>query len=51
MLAFVSIVHALTCVFIVLFILLQDPKGGVLGSLGGGTGGSLFLAPRELRPF
>lgn len=43
MVYFVSIVHALTCVFVVLFILLQDPKGGVLGVLGGGGGSkSLF---------
>ena len=33
-------VHILACVFIVIFILLQDPKGGVLGRLGGGGGGS-----------
>ena len=38
-----SIVHILACIFIVLFILLQDPKGGVLGVLGGGGGSkSLF---------
>lgn len=42
MLYFISIVHILTCVFIVLFILLQDPKGGVLGNLGGGGSKSLF---------
>ena len=43
MLYFISIIHILTCVFIVLFILLQDPKGGVLGNLGGGGGSkSLF---------
>ena len=39
----ISLVHALTCIFIVIFILLQDPKGGVLGSLGGGAASrSLF---------
>ena len=43
MLYFISLIHALTCVFIVIFILLQDPKGGVLGNLGGGGGSkSLF---------
>ena len=43
MLSFISVIHILTCVFIVLFVLLQDPKGGVLGNLGGGAGGkSLF---------
>lgn len=44
MIYFVSIIHALTCIFIVLFILLQDPKGGVLGSLGGGGSKSFFGA-------
>ncbi len=40
-----SIIHILTCIFVVIFILLQDPKGGVLGALGGGTGSkSLFGA-------
>ena len=42
MVYFISIIHALTCVFIVIFILLQDPKGGVLGNLGGGGSKSLF---------
>ncbi len=38
-----SIIHLLTCIFVVIFILLQDPKGGVLGTLGGGGGSkSLF---------
>ena len=42
----ISIVHALTCVLIVVFILLQHPKGGgILGALGGGAGGkALFSA-------
>lgn len=44
MVYFVSIIHALTCIFIVLFILLQDPKGGVLGSLGGGGSKAFFGA-------
>ena len=40
-----SIIHVLACVFVVIFILLQDPKGGVLGALGGGGGSkSLFGA-------
>ncbi|MCZ0931752.1 MAG: preprotein translocase subunit SecG [Oligoflexia bacterium] len=50
MIYFVSIVHALTCIFIVLFILLQDPKGGVLGSLGGGGGGKSLLGS-DASPF
>ena len=44
MIDFISTIHALTCIFIVLFILLQDPKGGVLGSLGGGGSKSFFGA-------
>ena len=50
MIYFVSIIHALTCVFVVLFILLQDPKGGVLGSLGGG-GGKSFFGSEGASPF
>ena len=40
----ISIIHIITCVLIVVFILLQNPKGGgVLGSLGGSMGSqSLF---------
>ena len=51
MVYFISIVHALTCIFIVLFILLQDPKGGVLGSLGGGSGGKSFFGSEGASPF
>lgn len=40
----VSIIHMLTCIFVVIFILLQDPKGGVLGALGGGGSKSFFGA-------
>lgn len=42
----ISLVHAITCILIVLFILLQHPKGGgILGVLGGGGGSkSLFSA-------
>ena len=43
MIGFVSFIHALTCIFVVIFILLQDPKGGVLGALGGGGGGKAFF--------
>ena len=50
MIYFISIVHALTCIFIVLFILLQDPKGGVLGSLGGG-GSKSFFGSEGASPF
>ncbi len=50
MIYLISIIHALTCIFIVLFILLQDPKGGVLGSLGGG-GGKSFFGSEGASPF
>lgn len=44
MLSFVSVIHAFTCVFIIVFILLQNPKGGsVLGNLGGGGGGQALF--------
>ena len=49
MIYFVSVIHALTCIFIVLFILLQDPKGGVLGSLGGGS--KSFFGSEGASPF
>ena len=51
MIYFISIIHALTCVFIVLFILLQDPKGGVLGSLGGGGSSKSFFGSEGASPF
>lgn len=42
----ISLVHATACILIVVFILLQHPKGGgILGALGGGMGSkSLFSA-------
>ena len=51
MVYFVSIIHALTCIFIVIFILLQDPKGGVLGTLGGGGGSKSFFGSDGASPF
>ena len=51
MIYFVSIIHALTCIFVVLFILLQDPKGGVLGSLGGGGASKSFFGSEGASPF
>jgi len=51
MIAFVSIIHALACLFIVIFILLQDPKGGVLGTLGGGGGSRSFFGSEGASPF
>ncbi len=52
MFLFISILHILTCLFLILFIMLQNPKGGALGVFGGqsssksvfaSTGGSDFL--------
>ncbi|MDE0150956.1 MAG: preprotein translocase subunit SecG [Bdellovibrionales bacterium] len=52
MLEFVATIHIITCVILVGFVLLQNPKGGALGILGGqsgsksvfsGTGASDFL--------
>ena len=45
MFTFLAIVHIVVSVFMVVFILLQDPKGGsggALGMLGGGSSKSLF---------
>ena len=45
MFTFLAIVHVVVSVFMILFILLQDPKGGsggALGMLGGGSSKSLF---------
>ena len=50
MIYFISLIHVLTCLFIVLFVLLQDPKGGVLGSIGGG-GGRAFFGAEGASPF
>lgn len=52
MLVFVATIHIITCVILVGFVLMQNPKGGALGILGGqggsksvfsGTGASDFL--------
>ena len=51
MIAFVSVIHVMTCVFVVLFILLQDPKGGVLGTLGGGGASKAFFGSGGASPF
>ena len=39
MVAFLTIIHALTCVFLVISILLQSSKGGGLAGMFGGGGG------------
>ena len=50
--AFVATLHSITCIVLVGFVLMQNPKGGTLGILGGqgasksvfsGTGASDFL--------
>ena len=51
MISLVSLVHALTCIFVVIFILLQDPKGGVLGTLGGGSGAKNFFGAEGASSF
>lgn len=43
MLTFVAIIHTLIAIGLVLFVLLQDPKGGAAGVFGGGGGGSNSL--------
>lgn len=52
MLVLVATIHIITCVILVVFVLLQNPKSGALGMLGGqggsksvfsGTGASDFL--------
>ncbi len=43
MLTFVAIVHVIIALGLVLFVLLQDPKGGAAGVFGGGGGGSNSL--------
>ena len=42
----ISVIHACTCVLVVIFILLQNPKGGgVLGALGGAVGSKALFTP------
>lgn len=40
MFTFLTIIHMFVAVFLILFVLLQDSKGGAMGSLGGGASGS-----------
>lgn len=39
MLTFLTAVHVLVAILLILFVLLQDSKGGAMGMLGGGGGG------------
>lgn len=41
MVAFLTIIHALTCIFLVISILLQSSKGGGLAGMFGGGGGGM----------
>lgn len=43
MLTLVAVIHVLIALGLVLFVLLQDPKGGAAGVFGGGGGGSNSL--------
>jgi preprotein translocase subunit SecG len=40
MLAFVAVFHIIVAILLVIFVMLQDAKGGALGALGGGSGSS-----------
>ena len=40
MLTILAIIHLIVAVLIIIFVLLQDSKGGALGALGGGSGAS-----------
>lgn len=51
MLVFITVLHLIVALFLIVFVLLQDSKGGAMGMLGGGgsntllgsTGASSFL--------
>lgn len=43
LLTFLAILHVLIAVVLVLFVLIQDPKGGAAGMFGGGGGGQNTL--------
>jgi len=40
MFTFITVIHVIVALFLILFVLLQDSKGGAMGSLGGGASGS-----------
>ncbi|MCB0378176.1 MAG: preprotein translocase subunit SecG [Bdellovibrionales bacterium] len=46
MISILAVIHIVLCVFLVLLVLIQDPKGGAAGGMFGGGGGanSLFGA-------
>ncbi len=43
MLTVLAVVHLLIGVFLILFVLLQDPKGGAMGVFSGGSSSSSFF--------
>ena len=42
MLSFLAILHVCIALFLIMFVLLQDSKGGAMGILGGGSSNSVF---------
>lgn len=42
MITFLAIIHVLIAVSLVIFVLLQDSKGGAMGVFGGGSSSSFF---------
>ena len=42
MITFLAIIHVLIAVSLVIFVLLQDSKGGAMGVFGGGSSNSFF---------
>lgn len=46
MVSILAVIHLVICVFVILLVLIQDPKGGAAGGMFGGGGGadSLFGA-------
>ena len=42
MMTFLAIIHVLIAVFLVIFVLLQDSKGGAMGVFGGGSSNTFF---------
>lgn len=42
MLTFLAIVHVLIAIVLVIFVLLQDSKGGAMGVFGGGSSNTFF---------
>jgi preprotein translocase subunit SecG len=43
MLTFLAIIHVIVAIGLVVFVLLQDPKGGAAGVFGGGSSSNTFF--------